>query len=120
MIDMPRKSKCPCRHPGCPQLVDAGQLYCDEHAKLYERPSSAKRGYNSKWRKVRAAYLRKHPLCVKCMADGQYVEATVVDHKQAHRNNPALMWDENNFQSLCKSCHDKKTGNEDSNPEYKY
>lgn len=117
---MPRKSKCPCRHPGCPQLVEAGQLYCDEHAPHYERPSSAKRGYNSKWRKVRAAYLRKHPMCVKCMAEGRYVEATVVDHITPHRGNPALMWDENNYQALCKPCHDKKTWTEDKTPVYTY
>ena len=117
---MPRKSKCPCRHPGCPHLVEAGQLYCSEHAKLHERPSSAKRGYNNKWRRVRAAYLRKHPMCVKCMAEGRFTPATVVDHITPHRGNPVLMWDENNYQALCKPCHDKKTWTEDKNPVYTY
>lgn len=118
-VFMPRKAKRPCRHPGCPEITEGN--YCEKHKSMHpDRPSASRRGYSSKWRRVRAAYLRKHPMCVKCMAEGRYVEATVVDHIKAHRNNPVLMWDENNFQSLCKSCHDKKTGNEDSNPEYVY
>ena len=116
---MPRKSKLPCSHPGCPNLTDT--KYCAEHKQLHpDRPSRESRGYNNKWRKVRAAYLRKHPLCVKCMADGKFVAATVVDHVIPHRGDAALMWDESNWQALCKHCHDCKTGNEDSRPEYHY
>ena len=48
---MPKKSKHPCGYPGCPQLVDAGQRYCEKH-KQPDRPSAAKRGYNSKWRRL--------------------------------------------------------------------
>ena len=36
--------------------------------------------------------------------------ATVVDHIVPHRGDHALFWDEQNWQPLCKSCHDKKTG----------
>ena len=32
---MPRKSKRPCRFPGCPNLTDG--IYCEEHAKVMER-----------------------------------------------------------------------------------
>ena len=119
MILMPMKSKRPCRYPDCPNLTDG--RYCDEHKALYtERPSASKRGYGSKWQRVSKAYLRKHPLCVKCMKNGRFVTATVVDHIIPHRNNYALMWSESNWQSLCKPCHDKKTRNEDSNPLYSY
>ena len=50
----------------------------------------------------------------------RYVQATVVDHIIPHRGNEVLMWDENNYQALCKECHDRKTGHEDSTPEYRY
>ncbi len=30
----------------------------------------------------------------------------VADHKQAHRGDASLFWDERNIQCLCKSCHD--------------
>lgn len=116
---MPRKSKRPCSHPGCPNLID--NRYCAEHKPLHpERPSAAKRGYGSKWQRVSKVYLRKNPMCVKCKANGRFVTATVVDHIVPHRGDSVLMWSESNWQALCKHCHDVKTGNEDSRPEYKY
>ena len=116
---MPRKSKRPCSHPGCPNLTD--NRCCAEHKPLHpERPSAAKRGYGSKWQRVSKVYLRKNPMCVKCKANGRFVTATVVDHIIPHRGDSVLMWSESNWQALCKHCHDKKTGNEDSRPEYKY
>lgn len=116
---MPHKSKRPCGHPGCPNLTDS--RYCEQHKALHpDRPSAAKRGYGSKWQRLSKAYLRKNPLCVKCKADGSFVTATVVDHIVPHRGDEVLMWSESNWQALCKHCHDKKTGNEDSRPVYKY
>ena len=32
---MPRKPKTPCRHPGCPELVEAGKKYCAKHKPLH-------------------------------------------------------------------------------------
>ena len=117
---MPMKPKKPCRHPGCPKLTDG--LYCEEHEALHrgDRTSSSKRGYNRQWQKARARYLKAHPLCVQCLKEGQAVTATVVDHIRPHRGDPVLFWDEKNWQSLCKPCHDKKTWNEDNNPEYRF
>lgn len=116
---MPHKSKRPCSHPGCPNLTDSA--YCDQHKPLHpDRPSSTQRGYNYRWRKVRKAYLQKHPLCVRCLAEGRFRMATVVDHVIPHRGDETLMWDESNFQALCKACHDKKTWTEDKNPVYRY
>ncbi len=116
---MPRTSKRPCSHPSCPNLTEG--KYCEEHKLIYpDRPSAAKRGYGSKWQRVSKVYLRKHPLCVKCLAQGKFVTATVVDHIQPHRGDKVLMWSESNWQALCKPCHDRKTGNEDRNPEYHY
>jgi 5-methylcytosine-specific restriction protein A len=77
------------------------------------RESSAKRGYNSKWRKARLAYLQAHPLCVKCLEKGTPVSATIVDHIIPHRGRYDLFWDSSNWQPLCKSCHDAKTARED-------
>ena len=55
---MPRKPKKPCKHPGCPRLVEG--TYCEEHALLHgqERGDSAVRGYDSKWRKARERFLK--------------------------------------------------------------
>ena len=107
---MPMKPKKPCRHPGCPKLTDG--LYCEEHEALHrgDRASSSKRGYNRQWQKARARYLKAHPLCVQCLKEGHAVTATVVDHIRPHRGDPVLFWDEKNWQSLCKPCHDKRHG----------
>ena len=65
-------------------------------------------------------YLATHPLCVKCMSVGRYTKATVVDHIKPHRGDSVLFWDRDNWQALCKRCHDRKTWAEDRNPEYRY
>ena len=70
------------------------------------------RGYNAEWRRARKAFLQKHPLCVECGKAGKLTPATVVDHIIPHRGDQRLFWDEHNWQALCKSCHDQKTGHE--------
>lgn len=116
---MPKMAKKPCRHPGCATLTEG--KYCEAHKPLHpDRPSRESRGYTSKWKKVSKAYLRKHPLCVHCKQHGKNTFATVVDHVIPHRNDPALMWSESNWQPLCKPCHDKKTWTEDKTPVYSY
>ena len=69
--------------------------------------------YNGRWQKARAGYLAKHPLCREHEALGQYIPATVVDHIQPHKGDMSLFWDSDNWQPLCKACHDAKTARED-------
>jgi 5-methylcytosine-specific restriction protein A len=35
--------------------------------------------------------------------------ASLVDHRRPHRGNLVLFWDNSNWQSMAKDCHDKKT-----------
>jgi 5-methylcytosine-specific restriction protein A len=37
------------------------------------------------------------------------VAAEVVDHVTPHRGNRETFWNQENWQSLCKQCHDQKT-----------
>ncbi|MCG9081149.1 HNH endonuclease [Laribacter hongkongensis] len=67
--------------------------------------TAAERGYGHQWRKARASFLRRHPLCVMCLAEGLTVAATVVDHINPHRGDQRLFWDSSNWQPLCASCH---------------
>ena len=110
---MPHLPRRPCRYPGCPGFCETGQVFCKDHM-MYStdrvRGSADARGYNTKWRKARKAFLEQHPLCVECMRGGRLTPATVVDHVIPHRGNAELFWDEKNWQSLCKDCHDRKTG----------
>ncbi len=73
---------------------------------MTKRGSSNERGYNYKWQKARRLWLLNNPLCRYCDEAGYVVRATVVDHIEPHRGNDELFWDQTNWQSLCKSCHD--------------
>ncbi len=98
---MPRRPKRPCWRSDCPNLN------CTEHKRPARqqggtRASAARRGYDRKWRRVRAAYLKRHPWCVVC---GE--PATNVDHIVARVDGGSDKWD--NLQSLCHSDHSRKT-----------
>ena len=122
---MPYKPKVPCRHPGCTELVQSGERYCAKHkaahaGEMDPRPNANTRGYTRAWRSASKAYLQAHPLCVRCMQKGKYTKATVVDHIIPFRGDMKLFWDRNNWQPLCKPCHDKKTWTEDKYIKYTY
>lgn len=72
------------------------------------RGTSAERGYDSVWRRLRRMHLLAHPLCVFCWAKGLTVAATVADHIQTITDRPDLRLDPDNLQSLCKPCHDRE------------
>lgn len=108
--------KKPCKKPGCGELTKTG--FCSKHTALerrydQERESSAKRGYGHRWRGARLDFLSKNPLCVECLGIGRVTAASVVDHIKAHKGDMRLFWDQNNWQALCKSCHDTKTAKHD-------
>lgn len=108
---MPSKPYKPCSKMGCARLTR--DRYCDEHKQLpnnydLHRGNAAKRGYGNQWRKARASYLSQYPICVRC---GDI--ATVVDHTIPHKGDMHLFWSVSNWQSLCKTCHDRKTATED-------
>lgn len=66
---MPSKPKVPCKRPGCPELVPAGQKYCAKHKALHheENRSAGMRGYNTRWRREAKRFLQVHPLCEECL-----------------------------------------------------
>lgn len=70
------------------------------------KETSAQRGYGYKWQKAREGWLNAHPLCAYCERLGRVAAGSVVDHIEAHRGDMALFWDRNNWQTLCKPCHD--------------
>ncbi len=106
---MPKKL---CRMGGCKELAIDGQFYCAKHAhKKNERHRyEHEQLYHSvKWRNIRAAHLRNEPLCRQCAKEGRITAANVVDHIVEHEGNLQLFYDSNNYQSLCYSCHNRKT-----------
>lgn len=107
---MPKRSMTPCTYPGCPTLVDGGR--CAKHTPTFQRDPAVKGLYNSKrWRTIRVRQLAREPWCRACLVEERYSPASDVDHIQAHRGDAAAFF-AGPFQSLCKSCHSRKTAEE--------
>ena len=102
----------PCRHPGCVALTREG--WCPAH-----KPKPAARRESAAWHnwynlsiwtdQLRPAQLLREPFCRECARQGWRVRATDVDHVQDHKGNWALFIDKSNLESLCHSCHSRKT-----------
>ena len=63
----------------------------------------------SRWRALASAYRKENPFCVSCAILGKTVKANHVDHIFPARLFPDRLLDTNNLQSLCMSCHSRKT-----------
>jgi 5-methylcytosine-specific restriction enzyme A len=76
-------------------------------AKRRNRPEATNKLYQShRWKRQSLLFKRIHKWCAMCAEHGVMVVGEVTDHKVAHRGNEALFWDQNNWQVLCKPCHD--------------
>ena len=115
---MPNLAKKLCCKFGCGNTVKKNG-YCEQHIKEMNRnkknTNEWKNLYGRQWQREREAYLKRNPLCIRCQEHDKIVVATVVDHIRDHKGNLGLFWDVNNWQSLCKSCHDSKTTSERNN-----
>lgn len=97
---MPKLSKGPKRRPWAPPKEPQ------------QRRLETEFDYNSpRWRADRRLHLQEEPLCRICVSKGLTVEATVSDHVNPVRTG-GDPWDRKNRQSLCKTCHDRKSGRE--------
>lgn len=117
---MARKALRPCKHPGCAELTREG--WCPKHRPKHTRRLSAE--YHSWYLlpiwtdELRPQQLVREPFCRECARKyppgdpRRRTRATVVDHIRPFRGDWSLFVDPNNHQSLCKSCHDRKTATE--------
>lgn len=111
-----------CSHVGCTELIPYNVRYCDKHRKQESHKviQSHKRNdkfwgfyQSTQWRKTRNAYMDGHPWCEECLRNGRHKLATSIDHIK-----PLKLCDEDeqlsfdNLQSLCPSCHNYKTRQE--------
>ena len=117
---MPWKPKKACKHPGCPNLSD--QTYCEAHraepSRRYnrsDRDMELQRFYNSTaWKNLRRLKLQRNPVCEICFAGGRMADATIVDHIKSLKDCYAARLDMDNLQSVCLSCHSRKTRKEEA------
>ena len=62
-----------------------------------------------RWRNASRQFLDENPLCVECLKEGTVEPSTQTDHIIPHDGDPALFWDQANWQALCESHHSRKT-----------
>lgn len=102
----------PCRCPGCARLTQ--ETWCPIH-----KPQRAPRRESAAWHDwyslpvwtddLRPAQLLAEPFCRECARHGIRALATDVDHIRDHKGDWAMFTDRSNLQSLCHSCHSRKT-----------
>lgn len=117
-----------CKQHRCPNRSLPGSQYCKDHKQDAERQRykandlvrDRQRFYDTKaWRDVRLIQLSIEPLCQSCKKDSYITEATEVDHIRPMRLGGAAL-DFTNLQSLCSSCHAKKSQTERGYKEGRY
>lgn len=106
---MPKRPPHPCNWPGCPALTNA--RYCQSHEQKArqrhdrDRGSAASRGYDARWRRIRALVLAEEPLCQDCLKENVIKPATDVDHVDGNVQNMSR----ENLRPLCHEHHSAKT-----------
>jgi 5-methylcytosine-specific restriction protein A len=122
MIEISDRAKKPCTTIMCPNLAEGSERYCplciskgyNEH-KEYKKHRTDKYEQaiykSARWKKIREIRLQINPLCQECEKQGMIAIARLVDHINPikHGGEP---YDLDNTQSLCYSCHNRKTSNE--------
>ncbi|GAA0493659.1 HNH endonuclease [Pigmentiphaga daeguensis] len=115
---MARRPKYPCRHRGCPALVD-GPGYCPAHASDAGwrsdqlRGNRHQRGYGTDWDRTRKRILARDGYlcqCEECQAEGRPLLATEVDHRIPKARGGTD--DESNLRAINRDCHKRKTQRE--------
>jgi 5-methylcytosine-specific restriction protein A len=110
---MANKIARPCWYPLCKRIN------CTIHGERPKairppdtRPSAALRGYGSRWREKRNAFLKKHPFCEDCGAPSR-----IADHMPSRRELVRLgVADPDADQYLhprCQTCHNRKTNKQE-------
>jgi len=105
-----------CPVPGCPNRVTRGR--CEQHTRQSQRLASShqasrhERGYDNRWAAYARSFLAANPNCRDIYAvHGQFGKfADLVDHIIPASVAPELFWEPSNHQSLCTTCHRRKTG----------
>ena len=108
---MAKRARKYCRAYPCGGMAVEGSSYCKEHQPP-PAPKLVDNFYVSvAWRRYRNWFITNNPLCKKCESHGLTVLADVVDHRLPLKDG-GEPFDEDNTQSLCHSCHNRKTAEE--------
>lgn len=108
-----------CAAPACSKASIYGKRYCTIHTKVkdradyerYRQNDEGQKVYKTKgWAITRKYHLATNPFCVDCLARGiQTAHDLHVDHVIPLKNYQGDPLDPSNLQTLCRSCHTRKS-----------
>ena len=124
---MPWKTKRACAVSICPNPAAPGKSRCAGHAKQHETAYERKRAPKTaiyrtpEWRAIRKEAIARNmiahgvyaPVCVACNARLYEPGSIHCDHIKPHKGDMGLFLNVDNVQILCRSCHSRKTVQED-------
>jgi 5-methylcytosine-specific restriction protein A len=109
-----------CNHPGCSNLIEPTERYCQQHQKEQPPPFSSAIRYNESlykttlWRTLRNKILKEQQCCFKCGISKDETKLEV-HHIIPPRGNESLFFDEGNLVAVCPVCHKIITNKEIEN-----
>ena len=105
----------PCKESFCPEIVPDGFSYCSKHKHLESTHGFTRKNrtrlkvYGSAaWRRARTYKLSINPLCEGCGTQA----ATEVHHVAQARTCQEGIFNADNLQALCRSCHARESQRE--------
>lgn len=93
----------------CNRCLRPEPCKCPPRRSPDNRASAHARGYDAKWKKTRASYLRAYPFCEQ---EGCEAKATDVHHLDGLGPRGPYGHDPANLQALCHSHHSQETAKE--------
>jgi 5-methylcytosine-specific restriction protein A len=106
-----------CNFPGCNELIEPSERYCQRHKKEPAAPFSNAIRFNeslyntAQWRKLRKKILEEQSNCFKC-GISKSESKLEVHHLIPPRGNEEVFFDENNLVSICPVSHKMITSKE--------
>ena len=110
------------KHSNTIQYVDKRKLAGYQKGRKRRNRGSRRREYalsnDDRMADLARTWLRQNPFCIRCRVSTRPLgyekrtPAAHVDHIKPVAKYPELRYDTNNFQSLCISCHSKKSAYE--------
>ena len=108
---MPQAPPRPCNKYGCPKMIEKDGFCLDHWEPRWKQyPIGPKIHDTSAWKRARAAYLRRHPVC-ECDDPACHRLANTVHHVTAVKDGGAE-FDFDNLQSMTRDCHERIEGRE--------
>lgn len=116
---MPTSPPKACSKPGCGNTTH--ERYCEQHKQAAAKQAYAARNGSTKyykssnWQRLRMQRLMANPFCMAILADGRPCNAMTrleVDHIVPRESGGKDIFE--NTQTLCKSCHSRKTLSENA------